>query len=326
MLIPALAACAILVGVLYEQYAQRRYTKRCPPVGDMIDVGGRKLHLIRKGTGSPTVVIENGAGATSLLWWALQDKLAEITTVCVYDRAGLGWSDPATLPRTLEERASELHTLLVKAHVPAPYVLVGYSYGGLLVRLFTRDHRSEVAGLVFVDAGHEAVYARPEVWAKNIVKMRTVVGMLGRVAQLGILRLLRFRGMVPPAESLTGAQRAVLSSTFPPPHSYFTMADEFASIKPVAATMAGLNTPAILGDVPVGVVSHGIAFPGPYSVLETHWREGQEQLAALSTNSVLVVAQNSSHGIPIEEPAIVIDAIRRVVTAARDRSPITTAQ
>jgi pimeloyl-ACP methyl ester carboxylesterase len=186
----------------------------------MVDVAGRKLHLIRKGHGGPTVVIESGAGSGSFMWWPIQDRLAEITTVCTYDRAGLGWSEQAHSSRSLIQRATELHELLVSAKVPAPYVLVGYSYGGLLIRPFIRDHPEAVAGAVFVDAGHEAVYSREEVRRTNLSGMAGMFRLLGRLATLGLLRLFNVRLMSPPADGLTDLQRKVLATRFPTSRSF----------------------------------------------------------------------------------------------------------
>src|SRR5215216_1696212 len=130
------------------------------PVGRLVDVGGYRLHLACQGEGSPTVVMEAAIGETGLLWSPVQPTVAQRTRACVYDRAGYGWSDPSPRPRTAAVMVEELHRLLGAAGVPGPYVLVGHSFGGLLVRLYAARYPQEVAGLVLVDSAHEQQHRR----------------------------------------------------------------------------------------------------------------------------------------------------------------------
>jgi pimeloyl-ACP methyl ester carboxylesterase len=121
----------------------------------MIDVGGRRLAFSSSGTGSPTVVLETGLGAESSEWGFIQCSVAEFTRVCRYDRAGRGASDRAPRPRTASQMVDDLHALLCIANVPGPYVLVGHSFGGLLMRLYAHRYGSTVRGLLLVDSMHE---------------------------------------------------------------------------------------------------------------------------------------------------------------------------
>ncbi|HWN08757.1 MAG TPA: alpha/beta hydrolase [Pyrinomonadaceae bacterium] len=124
-----------------------------------VDVGsGRKLHINCSGiniAGAPTVVLEAGAGNPSTVWNRVQPEVAKFTRVCVYDRAGLGGSDPVPTPRTVVALTEDLRTLLVKAEVDGPYVMVGHSLGGILVRLYASYYPADVAGMVLVDSTHE---------------------------------------------------------------------------------------------------------------------------------------------------------------------------
>jgi pimeloyl-ACP methyl ester carboxylesterase len=131
---------------------------RYPPPGRMIDIGGRRLHVYETGQGSPTVLLDAGIAATSLSWRPVQAEIARFTRVASYDRAGLGWSDANSKPLTLSGLVDDLQSLLRVAQLPPPYILVGHSFGGLIVRAFACRHPKDVAGLVLVDA------VRPEEW------------------------------------------------------------------------------------------------------------------------------------------------------------------
>jgi pimeloyl-ACP methyl ester carboxylesterase len=141
----------MLVGYIYEPMAEAADAKAYPPPGQLVDVGGYRLHINCTGEGSPTVVIESGWGDFSAAWGWVQPEVAKTTRVCTYDRAGMGWSESSPQPRTAREFARELHTLLEKANEPGPYVLVGHSMGGYTVRVYVHDYPEEVAGLVLID-------------------------------------------------------------------------------------------------------------------------------------------------------------------------------
>jgi pimeloyl-ACP methyl ester carboxylesterase len=125
---------------------------RNPVPGNFYSVNGRQMHIDCTGSGSPTVVIETGAGASWLGWQGVQPRLAPITRVCTYDRAGHGWSEPRSGPRDAETIARELHALLDQAGVQRPLVLAGHSFGGLIVREYAREFPAEVAGVVLIDS------------------------------------------------------------------------------------------------------------------------------------------------------------------------------
>lgn len=317
MYIAMCGGALLVLGYLYQTIAQAREARQNVPPGRMVDVGGHKLHILCKGNpGGPTVVIEQGAGEPSLFWWVIQERVAEFASVCLYDRAGLGWSEPAVGGRTIEDRAAELHTLLVNAQVPGPYVLVAHSYGGWIVRVFARDHRNQVAGMVLVDTGEEGVYSQPEVLAfySRLVVMSKALGL---AARLGLLRVFRPSFLLPPG--VPPAIRQIATSSSPRPHSFFAAADEVASLKR-ASWMSQPQALGTLGDLPLVVIDHGRPFPGPFRIVEKYWKEGQKRLAALSSNSVFIVAEKSSHMVHFDEPELVVDAIRPIVTAARSRS------
>src|SRR4051794_23263430 len=142
-----------LLGAAYESVSEAADARAYPPPGQMVDVGGYRLHINCVGTGSPTVVIESGLGDWSASWSnAVQPRAANTTRVCTYDRAGMGYSEPGPLPRTATRFAEELHTLLQRADIPGPYVLTGHSSGGFTVRRFAAAYPAEVIGVVLIDS------------------------------------------------------------------------------------------------------------------------------------------------------------------------------
>ena len=145
-----------ITGATYQFIASRIDERNFPPMGQLIDVGGYKMHLYCVGTntdGRATVVLEPGLGATSATWSWIQPEIAKTTRVCAYDRAGMGWSDPNPEPRDAQHIATELHSLLARSQTPGPFVLVGWSYGGLYIRAYAEQYRNEVAGMVLLDSG-----------------------------------------------------------------------------------------------------------------------------------------------------------------------------
>src|SRR5688500_12000258 len=156
----------MLVGYIYEPLAEAADAKTYPPPGQLVDVGGYRLHINCIGTGSPTVVIEAGLGDWSTGWGFVQPEVAKTTRVCTYDRAGWGWSDAGPLPRDAAQFAKELHTLLQEANVPGPYVMVGHSLGGAAVRIFVHDYASEVNGIVLIDSMNPGQATQPHIVAQ----------------------------------------------------------------------------------------------------------------------------------------------------------------
>ncbi len=151
---------ALLIGLIWVlgSKAKARLAAAYPPPGQMVDVGGYRLHIHCQGEsrpGTPTVVLEAPNGEAGLVWAAVQPEVAKFTRVCAYDRAGLGWSERSPKPRTIANITDELAALLAGAGVKPPYVLVGNSIGGLYARAYAHRHPDQVTGMVLVDATHE---------------------------------------------------------------------------------------------------------------------------------------------------------------------------
>ena len=302
------ALLLLLAGYGYERFGEVQEAKRHPAPGRMVTVGARRLHILCKGSAVPTVIIEQGAGEPARLWWPVQERVAEFARVCTYDRAGYGWSDAAPAGRTVSERVDELHTLLVNGNVPGPYVFVAHSYGGLMVREFAQKYPGEVAGLVLVDTPEEGTIFRRDVLEFH-ARMRGIQRVVEFAAGVGVLRLLNHW------VALDG-----VGFPFVRPGEYAAARDDIASIKRVPMAMREPAANGQLGDLPVVVITHGQPFPGPFAVLENGWSEGQQRLAGLSSNGLLIVAHKSNHMIQHDEPELVVDAICRVHAAARDQA------
>ena len=161
LLYPVIAMMALAaVGGGYETVSGA-LDEDFPMPGQLIDVGGHSLHLSCSGSGSPTVILEPGAGGMSSVSAWITPAVARDTRVCVYDRAGRGWSEPADSPQDGAQIATDLHTLLERGHVPGPYVLAGHSFGGLYVLTFAARYPDEVAGMVLVDSTAPGSAATP---------------------------------------------------------------------------------------------------------------------------------------------------------------------
>jgi pimeloyl-ACP methyl ester carboxylesterase len=326
------ALCVTLVtGWVYEHAAENLDAHRYPPPGIMVPVSGHKIHLFCEGTGTPTVVMEMGSGEPKALFRPIQDKVAELTRACSYDRAGIGWSEPNLELHTIQDRGAELYTLLRNADVPAPYVLVAHSYGGLIARIFVRDHPADVRGLVLVDAAEEGYVFLPDFLKaiKGGLALRQSSELLARLGVLRLRFLLNHQQFGIPND-LFGDVRGEMIAFFSKPSFVRATADEGRSYLFVPNEMRRPGGFGALSTIPLIVIRHGrpsdsiLVPPGiSQDQFEKLWAEGQERLRNLSSNSEIVVATKSGHMVNLDQPEFVIDAARRVVTAVRGGVPIT---
>jgi len=155
LLVSAVVFAAAYLGALYETLEARRDAQRFPQRGKSIDIGGLGLNLNCTGSARPTVILESGLGVSSLGWINVQPEIGKYARVCSYDRAGYGWSERGKEPRTALQIVKELKALLEAANEEGPYILVGPSFGGFIVRVFTGQYPADVAGMILVEASHE---------------------------------------------------------------------------------------------------------------------------------------------------------------------------
>jgi pimeloyl-ACP methyl ester carboxylesterase len=336
---PLVAGLTLLVIILVA-WTWRRGAKakaalaaRYPPPGKMVDVGGYRLHINCQGTavaGSPTVVIEPGNGDFSLCWSHVQREVARFTRICTYDRAGLGWSERGPQPRTAHNLVEGLHTLLARSGVEPPYVLVGHSLGGPLVRLYAHEHPDQVVGMVLVDPAHEEELLRyPEpvrrLQPRADKMMSGILGLMRTVAASGLLALAprlyprQALSMVPEEarETYRGIMSADAKGLAAIREEYATYQDHFAAVRAAHITS--------LGDIPLIVLSHGKTphMPGLSAEVSQEFKQVFQQmhveLAAQSSKGKRIVAEKSGHYVQLDQPELVVDAIRQVVEAARRR-------
>lgn len=297
-----------------------------PPTGELIDIGGRRLHWHCAGQGGPTVVMDAALWDFSLTWALVAPEVAKFTRVVTYDRAGLGWSDSAPGPRTAEAMVADLHALLHAVHVPDPYVLVGQSFSGMLIRLYAYRYPDEAAGLVLLDSAHEDQYQRfPEPIRTAFEPMRTM--QLQALAQVRDLVAAQGSSAAPPlvpVPARLSAETANMYRTVAVADAtrLDTMIAELASLETSQDQVRAARAKG-LGNLPLVVLSHGQAQAVPgmpdevNAAYEAAWQAMQAELAALSTKGRRQVVDQAGHMIHHDQPEVVVDAIRSVVEQVR---------
>jgi pimeloyl-ACP methyl ester carboxylesterase len=333
--ISSFAAALIAVGVSYQwlgsHYDRRRYASE----GRWIDIGeGRRLYLLEKGSGGTTVLFESGIAATNLNWCHIQEKVSIFSTTASYDRGGLGWSSPCRSPRTPINIASELHTMLNGAGIKPPYILVGHSFGGLVMRRFALLYPEEVTSIILVDP------MRCEEWppldpAKqaSIDRGSRLTGYAIPIARLGLARLavtslLCRSGQI--AERLAGAAGnggkhvlgriksevgkmpqevwPIVAAHWSRPGYYVGMRSH---VMAVPDTVREMQDAEPIRGIPVLVLTPGASSPLSESCLRR-----------IGDNVQQVIASGSEHWIHLDQPELVINSIREMVTIAEQKEAV----
>ena len=307
-----------LAGALYQAIATALDRRSYPAPGQLVDVGGYRLHLYCTGensAGRPTVVLETGLGglAASPDWAWVQPEIAKTTRVCAYDRAGLGWSDPGPQPRDAQHVAAELHTLLQNSHTPGPYVLVGWSYGGLYVRAYADRYPGEAAGLVLIDSSSPEQCTSTPAWQAQCAASAKNAASARLLARFGITRV---TGRFQPATGLPGPQNGALMAFFSATKDWDAQNSEFLATAATNAQVLGARPfRCYLPLFVLTATDHGAA-----PDLEQSWQAWQSGYTALSTNSVQRVVPGATHESFVFNPMVAmisVDAILQVVEAAR---------
>ena len=279
--------------------------------GQLIDVGDHRLYLSCNGTGEPTVILEPGLGGTSAAWGWIEPTVAAHTRVCVYDRAGRGHSDPSPDPQDGDQIATDLHTLLDRAGVTGPLVMVGHSLGGLYVLDYAARYPQQVAGIVLLDTTPPTAFTSLPDYPAIYDMLTTMTGLFPGLARLGVTQLING---VSAAELPAQAESQVRadSSTAGQARS---QRDELAL---VPTMMAQARAVTDLGELPLYVLT------APEDT-QTNWLTTQTELAALSDNSIHLIVAGASHQSLLNDQAdaaVTSQAITQVIDAARTGTPL----
>jgi len=317
-----LIAATFVSGLIYEQFGRRQDRKRIPQIGRSVDVGGRSLNIYCSGAGAPAVILEsaNGIGRE---WGPIQTEVAKFTEACWYDRAGMGWSDPGPFPRTAEAIASDLHHLLNRAGVSPPFVLAGFSFGGLPLREYNGLFPSEVAGMVLVDSTQEDEPLRAPKFVLGHTAPRFLWHplhlALEAAALVGLVRLTQSSPLQSENQSQMSQDEIVAALRQQP--KAFVASNSTGIVEP--ESYAEAKSAGGLGERPLIVLTAGQPYDfrdpelnkqaAAYQQIWIH--EIQAKLVRLSTRGHQIVVPNSNHGsIPKE---VVITAVRDVVGQVR---------
>jgi pimeloyl-ACP methyl ester carboxylesterase len=323
-------ASLFAAGVLYQRLGARRQFRKLRPPGSLVDVGGHRLHVVCTGTGSPGVLLESAIAASSLSWAVVQPAVAQFTRVCAYDRAGLGWSDAPSCPRSVDRILDELGAVLEQVGLSETCVLVGHSFGSLVVRAYAARHPEAVAGLVLIDPPMEWLTMTPE--RTRMLRGGRLLSKVGALlAHVGVVRacLALLAGGAPGAtrrfvkvfgqtaartlERLVGEVRKLPSEIHPvvqtlwcQPKCFHAMAGHFLTLEREGRDLASSILPP---DVPVVVISSGAQPPEQLAAHRT--------LADSSRSGRHVIATASGHWVQFDEPELVVSVTRELVEQKR---------
>lgn len=315
----ALLCIALLATTITGRVLHARDERRWKAPGRLVDIGHRRLHIVCAGQGTPTIVLEAGLGEFSLpAWHSVFPQLAEISRTCAYDRAAQGWSDPPAGAQLATDMANDLHLLLTNSGERAPYILVGHSAGGPLVRHYATHYPGDVAGLVLLDGSHENQKKLEPIprWVGWMVHVLPVVNFFGIDRTLAAFA---------PGDSIAQitTARNTRAATVSELVDFWDHFDEWLDQVAVDARP--------FGNLPLDVITAGVRDPDPGQTegeseqSKARWFAMQQDIASRSTNSRWVIAEKSRHHIQNDEPALVIETVRRQVANFRAHTVVETA-
>lgn len=315
-----LAVAAVAGSSVWNAVALHRFWARNPPRGEVLLVGGHRMHIDCTGSGSPTVVLDAGLGADALTWGAVQPVLAKTTRVCSYDRAGFGWSEALPAPRDANHIAGELHQLLLEARVAGPVVLMGHSITGIYMRDYATRYPSEVAGMVFVDGSTPLQDENPAMkstdspgpppWVLRAALIAGVPRLLGMCSK-------RSKSFAPDAGKLLAEDVCRVH--------FGAMTAELDSLN-----QSGRQTvhSGPYGALPILIFSHDPAklisqhnAPRGTAERQNAWSQMQKGLKQLSTRSRRIVARGSTHNIHHDRAELVEREVSLLVEQIRGTAP-----
>lgn len=297
-----------IAGTVYQTAATEADQRNFPPPGNLIDVGGFKMHIHCEGEGSPTVILEAMSGGVSTQWGWIQPEVQKETRVCVYDRAGFGWSESDSEAPTLARTVRNLHTLLVNANIEGPYVMVGHSLGGVYVRQFAAEYPGEVVGIVLIDEANPKQFVKyPELYGDQYVRMLNGIQF---AARLGVAHLYFALGGEMDFSGLPEPQRSQFKAIWSSPKYFQAQVAELRQARGIWTEALNLKG---LSDKPLIVISRGVD-------LGYEWNDYQADLATLSSHSRHITLDGASHTALVfnqKYAQLVSDAILQVIHVIR---------
>lgn len=301
----------VIVGLVFEHAFQLHFNYKKPGKDQFCDVDGVNIHFVKKGSGGPTVVFQSGLGGDYKIWQQIQDSLAQHTTTISYDRAGLLWSDAPKGPKNIENITAELTTLLEKTNCPKPYILVGHSLAGITLRPFIRDQQNNISAVVFADVSHPLQIKK----SSDELKKYLVVPpkwLIGTFMETGAARVFfAFKPFMADLPVTHWMNRHVRDYFY---RSYDTFLQEAMDDDQMFLESEKIQS---FGNIPLTIITgaypKGAGFLGSRKLeneyLSLH-RALQTDLLQLSSASKQVIASNSGHYVPLQNPELVIDAVR----------------
>jgi len=309
----AVVGGVLLAGAGYEAFWVAVEAARYPAPGRLVDVGGYRLHLNCRGEGMPTVILEGGDLEFSSFWGRVLPEMAKTTRVCAYDRRGNGWSDPIVGLSTVEQMAADLHTLLERGGIEGPYILVGHSGGGLYARYYQARYPEEVVGLVLVESTYEeTLIPLPLPYQKSL----NYAGGVCREALIpfGYLRLAHPLPAQREVNKLAPEEAAAALARVNRPDLCDTYWAEIGALEANARSVQAVA--GTLKALPVVVVRAGLE-EGSDPEGEAKWLKIQTALLELSSRSEMAVAAKSRHYVQLDEPEVIVAAVKRVIEESR---------
>jgi pimeloyl-ACP methyl ester carboxylesterase len=305
----------LVAGLAFEQWGEWRDARRFPPPGSLISVGDHRLHLRCVGQGQPTVLLLSGDSTPSVTLYEVQDRIAAYAQVCSYDRAGLGWSDPATKPMGLVDQVDDLASLLQAADIRGPFILVPESGGSLIALSYFARAPGKVAGMVLVDG------SEPDLWFRGspdeFPSMRMMDPVWQAAWRLGIIRAALPFAVPDWVATLRPTTKGQFYAVWSKPMPGYTR-DTIDRWERTAVADRPTVIPGAWGTRPILLLRHGKAggmgIPAQY---EGEWPAAQARLATLSTNSKTIVAGANHHPIAEENPALVDAQVKALTMEIR---------
>jgi len=319
-----LVAATVALSSAYNAIAMQIFWATHPAPGSFYQVHGYKMHLYCTGSGSPTIVLEAGWGVSSPVvgWDNIQPDLAQITRVCSYDRAGLGWSEPQPGAGDADHVAANLHELLAQAGVTGPIVLMSHSWGGIYVRDYVTRYPANIEGLILMDSSTPDQTKRVEAVTgpQNSPHIALIIRIVRFAYSAGIPRLF---GMCKPVAGWEASAGRELGEDQCRSH-FDALENEYFNFD--ASSEETLHT-GPFGDLTILIVSHdpaaGIGPNEPPEVrkLEPLYAQMQEELKQLSTHSLRIIAKGSEHEVHTDRKELVLSLVRVFIAQIRGTAP-----